>query len=285
MKGIGKKGAEGLVKEFASLQDLYENLDKVRTDRLRSTLQDGKDKALLSYKLFGLEAEKLDLKKSDLKFDANNWINAAPVFNKLEFNILLNNLEKTFGEGEVEQLLGKKKPKRKEAQEIIKFGAETKTTKDDWVCKVVETQEDLKDLISKIKQEKEFAFDTETEGLRPLQDGLLAISIAFSKKKSYYLPFVFQNSGKEKNANIFDVPSDSRPVLDKVQALKLLKTVFEDSRIKKIAHNAKFDVLSLVNDGINVVGVEFDTLVAANLLREGDWQKINLKFLSKYYLD
>lgn len=285
VKGIGKKGAENLVKEFDSLQDLYENLDKVKTDRLRNILQDGEEKALLSYKLFGLEAERLDLKKSDLKFDKNDWVNAAPIFKKLEFKSLLGGLEKTFGEKKVGQLLGEEKPKRKETQETIKFGTETKTTKDDWVCKVIETQEDLKDLISKIKKEKEFAFDTETEGLRPLQDGLLAISIAFSKKKSYYLPFVFQNGVKEKNASIFDVPTVCRPVLDKVEALKLLKPIFEDSRIKKIAHNAKFDLLSLVNDNIQVAGVEFDTLIAANLLREGDWQKINLKFLSQYYLD
>ena len=69
VKGIGKKGAEELVKKFDSLQDLYENLDKVKTERMRNALIENKDNAFLSHKLFGLEAYKLDLKKSDLKFN------------------------------------------------------------------------------------------------------------------------------------------------------------------------------------------------------------------------
>ncbi len=302
VKGIGKKGAEELVKKFDSLQDLYENLDKVKTERMRNALIENKDNALLSHKLFGLEAYKLDLKKSDLKFNKNNWINAAPIFRKLEFKRLLKDLEKSFGLGSLAfQLIEKgedkkqeqekievKKPRIevssqiKEMQETIDFDNKTKMTKDDWTCKIITSQEDLKDLILKLKKEKEFAFDTETEGLKPLQHAVLGLSISFDKKKSYYLPFVYLNGNKEENKNIF---AQEKPVLDKGQTLKLLKPIFEDPKIKKIAQNAKFDCLSLVDDDIEVKGLNFDTLIAASLLREGDWQKINLKALSLRYLN
>ena len=200
VRGIGKKGAEELVKKFDSLQDLYKNLDKVKTERMRNALIENKDNAFLSHKLFGLETYKLDLKKSDLKFNKKNWINAAPIFKKLEFKSLLKDLEKNFGVKDLalklteknkkqEKEIEVKKPKIevskdiKEIQTIIDFDNKTKTTKDDWVCKIITSQEDLKDLISKLKKEKEFAFDTETEGLRPLQDNVLGLSISFDKKK------------------------------------------------------------------------------------------------------
>ena len=54
--------------------------------------------------------------------------------------------------------------------------------------------------------------------------------------------------------------------------LKKLKLIFEDEDIKKRAHNAKFDIRVIKNQGINIRGVDFDTMVASYLLNPGTRQ-------------
>ena len=50
VKGIGQKGATDLIKQFASLEDLYNQLDKVGKEKMREALQTNKENAFLSYK-------------------------------------------------------------------------------------------------------------------------------------------------------------------------------------------------------------------------------------------
>ncbi|MFH1644584.1 MAG: DNA polymerase I [bacterium] len=99
------------------------------------------------------------------------------------------------------------------------------------------------------------------------------------------MPFTYTNGAKEKNAEIFEVKEEV-VILDKEKTLEKLKSIFKNSNIKKILHHAKFDLLALSTESIEVDGVVFDTLLAANLLRwEEEWQKISLKSLSVRYLN
>ncbi len=66
VKGIGDKGALELVHQFSSLEDLYENLDKVSKDRMRNALLANKDNAFLSYQLFLLQYHPSGLTTQDL---------------------------------------------------------------------------------------------------------------------------------------------------------------------------------------------------------------------------
>src|SRR5262249_10626616 len=63
-----------------------------------------------------------------------------------------------------------------------------------------------------------------------------------------------------------------------------LKPILEDEQYKKIFHSAKFDQEALHGIGIEVKGIIFDTLIAANLVSK-DWQRIGLKSLSEYYFN
>ena len=93
-KNIGKVGATELVKQFESLDDMYSHLDQVKKERTRLLLQEQKDNAYLSHKLFLLRYHKIPLKKSDYAFKASNWPNARPLFEELEFKSLLKDLSK-----------------------------------------------------------------------------------------------------------------------------------------------------------------------------------------------
>jgi DNA polymerase-1 len=51
--------------------------------------------------------------------------------------------------------------------------------------------------------------------------------------------------------------------------MKLLRDLLEDSSVRKTAHNAKYDVLVLRRAGINLRGLDFDTMLASYVLDPG----------------
>ena len=69
MRGIGKKGAAQLVTQFESLEDVYANLDKVPKARMKTALENNKENAFLSHKLFLLQYHPSWLTKKDM-----DWI-------------------------------------------------------------------------------------------------------------------------------------------------------------------------------------------------------------------
>ncbi len=116
--------------------------------------------------------------------------------------------------------------------------------------RAVQTEDDLSELLSELAAAPAFAFDTELNGLRPLQDDLVGISISTRVGKSWYIPFGHQQGEQLLRATI----------------LNALRPFFEDANLPKYAHNAKFDVEALNHAGVEVNGVTFDTMLAAALL-------------------
>ena len=295
--GVGKKTATGLVQQFNSLEDLYDNLDKVKKERTKRLLEENKKNAFLSLKLFLLKHYKLNLEKKDFAFDKNNFVEAAPLFEKMEFTSLLRFLKSSFGAQEVEKRIDTipigttsidtvstatvLKPKNKGDVQLSMFGPPEKEQTESiikdikqaavkWKCHTITDDKGLSELIKKLKESKEVAIDTETSGLRPLADELVGVSFAFNKKEAYYIPFA--HAGKIAQLN-------------RAETLEKLKPIFLSSKIKKILHHAKFDLLALKQYGADVENIGFDTLIAANLLRKDDSEKINLKVLSARYLN
>lgn len=57
VKGIGEKGAIKLLEQFKTLEDIYENLDKISSASIRQKLIDAKEMALLSKKLVTISCD------------------------------------------------------------------------------------------------------------------------------------------------------------------------------------------------------------------------------------
>ena len=64
VRGVGAKGAQKLLSEYQSLDQIYQNLDKIKSKSLKGKLEDSKKMAFLSQKLIQI---KTDLKLGDLK--------------------------------------------------------------------------------------------------------------------------------------------------------------------------------------------------------------------------
>lgn len=90
--GIGEKGALELLKEFKTLDGVYDNLDLIK-ESTRKKLEAGKDLAYLSKKLAALWTDapiKLDLPKLDIKHCDPSQV--RDVLQKLEFRTLVRQL-------------------------------------------------------------------------------------------------------------------------------------------------------------------------------------------------
>lgn len=253
VKGIGDKGACELVNQFDSLENLYENLDKVEKKRIRTALETYKSDALLSKELFTLRKHTIVITEKDVAFDPSGWFNAQPLFQELQFKSFLKELPAT-------QLSFLQSVPKK----IVKTSLDKGYS---FVC--VTTSEQLHEVVMAIKKHKLFAYDTEGEGLNALEMAVVGISICCQSGISYYIPFGHITDQKQ---------------LTKAEVVAAFKPVFEDEQYKKIAHHANFDQLMMHNIGITVRGLYFDTLIAASLVKD-EWQKASLKELSSWYLE
>jgi DNA polymerase-1 len=117
----------------------------------------------------------------------------------------------------------------------------------------VNTTEAFEELITTLEAAKSVAFDTETTGKDARQAALVGISFSTAPGKGWYVPV----------GHKWDTPQ--LPLSDVISRLKPL---FEDESIPKVAHNGKYDMTILSNYGVEVEGLNFDTIVAAYLLGE-----------------
>ena len=94
VRGIGEKGACALLKEFGTLENLYKNLDKIKSKSIAEKLKTNKKMAFFSKRLATIRQNvpvKVDLKELDWQnhFDINK---VKELFNELNFQTLIKRL-------------------------------------------------------------------------------------------------------------------------------------------------------------------------------------------------
>lgn len=137
--GIGEKTGLKLVRQFHTLENLYDNIDDVSGKKLREKLVDGKTAAFMSKKLgtivrdVPIEESLDDLKKLDYDYEK-----LSELYREFEFNSMLDRLPEEYRKEEVEEI----------SQDNFEF---------------VEIK-DLKEIEKEIKDKKSFAFKFITDG-------------------------------------------------------------------------------------------------------------------------
>lgn len=114
---------------------------------------------------------------------------------------------------------------------------------------VVTTDQELQALVNRLGNADGFAYDTETNGTRAMQDEMVGMSFSNAEGEGYYIPFGHR-SGKQ---------------IDRTSVLEAVASLFEDAKVPKAAHNANFDMMVLKHSGIEVNNANFDTMIGASL--------------------
>jgi len=252
VKGIGEKTASDLLHDFKTLDGVYQAVNKNNQKikpRILELLQTFKDNAYLSQKLARIDCA------APIKFDL-----AAAAFNKLDKDKII----KLFSELEFKSLVPRlasldnytgKRPEKNEEDNHIndKFARDQKKFK----YILVDDDQKFNTFLKKLAIQKIFTIDTETTSLDPLTTKLLGISFSWKEGEAYFLPIKTHESN---TPSLFSTPTNNQSWLKKLQP------ILKDPKIKKCGHNIKFDLRVLVNQGLEINGIYFDTMIASYLL-------------------
>jgi DNA polymerase-1 len=239
--GIGEKTAVKLVRQFGSVENLYERLEEVQPEKLRENLRQHEEQARHSKDMATITIDvpiDLDLEACKLRpVDREKVLN---LFRELEFRSLV---------GRLPEWLGQEQPPAPPAVVEVEAAALD--------YRPVHSEEELDKLARRLADAGSFAFDTETTSLGAMQAGLVGISLSPAAGEAYYIPVGHRPGLGEKE----QLPLST--------VLKRLGPVLEDPAIAKVGHNGKFDMLVLANQGVWTENLAFDTMIAAYVLGEG----------------
>ena len=127
---------------------------------------------------------------------------------------------------------------------------------------LVESAAQLREVIAEVGRYAEFCFDTETTGLDIFNDRIVGLSLAVEPHKAWYVPF------KEENMPEYT---------------EIVRPLFENENVAKIGQNIKFDLMVLRRLGIEIRGRKYDTMILHYLLDPES--RHNMNALSERYLN
>lgn len=111
---------------------------------------------------------------------------------------------------------------------------------------IVDSLVELDRLIDCLSKETIVVFDTETTKLEPMQARLVGIGFSISKGTAWYVP--------------------TNGTLGLELVIEKLRPFFGNPKIKFVGHNIKYDLHILLNHGIKLPAIGFDTMLASYLL-------------------
>jgi len=133
------------------------------------------------------------------------------------------------------------------------------------------TKKELETLLERTSQAEVVAIDTETTSLNYMQAKIVGISLAITSNEAYYIPLMHEYEG---------APDQ----LDREYVLEKLKPWLEDNDSKKIGHNLKYDRHVFSNHGIELNGINFDSMLESYVLNSTATRH-NLNAVAKRYLN
>jgi len=266
--GIGEKTALKLINEYKTIDNLIQNIDNL-SPKQNASIKNNMEDLLLSKQLVTINTEvPIIIEEEKMKISKFKNAELKELLLELNFKSLIpkfiTNFNRTAIVSEDAYFQGNLFEPVKLSENIEQLSNySTISTVKHLYCKV-ENENQIIELVKILENENQFCFDTETTGLDTMNDYLVGISISFKGNEAYYIP----------------LPDDYEIAKEKI---KILKNVFENTRILKIGQNLKFDVKFLNRYEINVNGDFFDTMIAHYLLQPEQSHKMD--FLAEKYLN
>jgi len=247
VRGIGKVNAARLIQQFGPIEQIYSHIDEVTPAKLQTVLRENEGIAHQSKELATIVTEvPVTLNLDDCQTSHYDRERVIEFFRELEFSSLLPKL-----------------PEAAEVRDITttEVKSEPPSRRD---YHIINTIPALDELLNRLSAAGSFAFDTETTGLNPMLVQLVGISLSANLGEAYYIPVGHVTLGR-----VAQLPLE--------QVIDRIKPLFEDAAVAKVAHNGKYDMTVLAEQGITVNNLAYDTMIAAYLLSE---QSLGLKALA-----
>tara|TARA_X000000368_G_scaffold275167_1_gene218299 strand:+ start:166 stop:2937 length:2772 start_codon:yes stop_codon:yes gene_type:complete len=252
--GIGIKTAAELINKYKNLDTLLDKASEIKQNKRRETLLENKDKALLSRKLVTLKSN-VPVKDELSSFILKD-VNKENLFNflrEMEFNRLLSQAIGFYGESTQNIKKDKEKKNKTSKIDVNKY-------------KSILNEIDLDKLIKRLNEKSIISVDCETSSLNPIDAELVGVSFSCDINEAFYIPVAHKNFKS----------------LSKDLIIRKIKKVLEDTSIKKVGQNIKYDLMIFQKYGINVEPIE-DTMLLSYTLDAGN-NRHNMDLLSELHL-
>jgi len=242
--GIGPKIALELIKDYGDIDGLIKNVDKIKQEKRRKTIEDSVKDILTSLELVKLKKDiDLPIKIEEIKTYASIDNNNTSISNFLVdqgFKSIAQRLQNNanfFSNIEEEKI--------------------TSVEKNKYV--LVNSKKIFEDLLNNIRKIGYCAIDTETNSLNIEKVSLVGISLCCDECISYYIPINHLDKNTSKRI---------KDQLEEDYVLKNIKNICEDSSILKIGQNIKFDIRVFAKYNILIRSIA-DTMLMSYSLDNG----------------
>jgi DNA polymerase-1 len=260
-EGIGPKTAVKLIGEYGTLDKVLEAAKTMKPSKMREALIRDREQVLLSRNLVTIDRQApVEFRPAELAVKSIWNPELERLLIDLELFGLLERLRARFG-----GTAPKEAPAGGRRYRTI---TETKE-----LSKLVETWRREKPLLS---------IDLETTSIEPMRAELVGASFSAAEGEAIYVSVehlagsalsdrTFQRFGEEACGGC-------------AAFLSVTALLYEDPAVPKTGQNLKYDALVLKTYGVEVAGIEFDTILAAYLLNPGD-RTLSLDHLTREFLN
>ncbi|WP_337077373.1 DNA polymerase I [Aeromonas dhakensis] len=245
MTGVGEKTALALLQGIGSIDEIAANLDKVAALGFRGSkafadkFREQEEQVRLSYVLATIKTDvALEQSLEELQLGPIDKEALLAVYREYELRNLIKELESGGAE--------------ESAAEGDDEGAvPVAAIETDYRCILDEAEFD--EWLARLQAAPLFAFDTETTSLDYMEARVVGVSFAIEPGKAAYVPFGHDYLGA--------------PVqLTEAVVLGKLKPLLEDPTRLKVGQNLKYDRNVLLNHGIELQGIAYDTMLESYVL-------------------
>lgn len=264
--GVGEKTAVKLINEFGGIENLLAEKDKLK-GAIKTKVENNEQMIRLSRHLAEIRTDiPLTFSLDELKLRDINREKLQELFSELEFRSLASRI-----------LGGGKKLSRNIQTEGDLFAVnpteDTETPKKEnlrglksvqHTYKLVENEEEMRELSQKFLSAPFLSLDTETTGTDALTAELVGLSFSVKEFEAFYIPVPANRAEAQKIVDIF-------------------KPAYENPLSLKIGQNIKYDMLVLSKYGVELGGDMFDTMIAHYVIQPE--LPHNMDALAEQYLD
>lgn len=244
--GIGPKTASTLLRQYPSIESLYEHLIDLKPAH-KKKLEENRETTLISKELVEIRLD-VPIEESIKSFARKeaDRDSLTALLKQLEFKSLLNRL---YPKQSLGTLFDTANTDASSSGTTIQepepegYSYQTRDTN----YRLLKTEQELAILWKRLSEVDSFAFDTETDGTDPLLCHIVGLSVAVAPGESYFVL----------------LPTDREAVC---HILSPLSSFMTDTHILKVAQNAKFDTEVLARYGVAYPTPLFDTMIAHYLV-------------------
>jgi DNA polymerase I len=282
LPGVGEKTAAALLQGLGSIEQIYQQLDKVSSLTFRGAktmvakLEEFRPQLELSYRLATIKTDvELPYQLEQLTIQAPDNTQLAELYTACEFRRWLSDVLSTAPVSAVAESSAAQLDLLDAVSASVGAAAVSQSSAGGVDCSQYQTVLDEAAFTSMLQHLNSCtlaAFDTETTSLDYMQAELVGLSVATAPGVAWYVPLAHDYVGAPEQ-------------LTRDWVLAQLKSWLEDETKAKVGQNLKYDQSVLARYDIQLSGVQFDTMLESYVLNSvasrHDMDSLALKYLGK----